>query len=195
MMKYNGLILAVAVLLLGGCAQKVSSPLKTYTLAKEPVPHIKHSLNHNKTLKVAYPQALKEQLSNKIAYSYSSSDYGVYQNSQWSNNIGKLLQGSIIQTLEQSRLYKAVLPYASLAEEDFRLESTIYDFSHHVRGDKSYAVVSIEFALINTYTGKLIKTKRFTYKEFTNSTDAKGYVEATQKIMIKLGRNLINWLY
>ncbi len=191
-MKY--LLSVLIVFVITACSLKEAPALNSYTLGIQSVPVVSYSPYRNKTIKVSFPQALKEKISAKMHYSYSLSQRGVYQNSQWSNNIGKLLQGSIIQILDESRLFKAVLPYESTAGEDYRLESTLFDLSHYVRGDASYAVVSIQFALIDSYTGKLLKTRRFSYKEDTPTVDAKGYVEATQKIMNHLGRDLVAWL-
>jgi cholesterol transport system auxiliary component len=193
MKKYYGLAVA-AVMFLSGCALKEAPPLNYYSLDIGKMPVVEHSKYRNKVLKVAYPKPLTEKLTDRISFSYSSSDRGIYQNSQWSNTLEKLLEGNIIAALQQSRLFKAVLPYSSTAGVDLRLESMIYDFSHHVRGDASYAVVSIEFALIDTHTGKLIKTKRFSYRENTRTTDAKGYVEASNIILHRMGKDLINWL-
>jgi cholesterol transport system auxiliary component len=179
---------------MGGCSSKEIAPLKIYTLQAEKISPFSTSSHRHQTIKVSFPQTLKEKISNKINYSYSANDQGVYLHSQWSNNSGKLIQGSIIQTLDSSKLFKAVLPYESTAGEELRLESNIYDFSHHVRGDASYAIVSIQFSLIDTDTGKLMRTKRFSYKEETKTTDAKGYVTATQKIMHRLSVDLVKWL-
>lgn len=194
MLNIKKFFLLVSLLILSGCSIKEAAPLKVYTLDAGSVSSVSHSNHRLQTIKVSYPQALKDTLTNGMAYSYSNAERGVYQNSQWSNNAGKLLQGNIIQILTQSRIFKAVLPYESTAGEDLRLESIVFDFSHHVRGDSSYAVVSIQFNLINTDTGKLIKTKRFSYKENTQTLDARGYVEATNRAMTRLSRDLVEWL-
>lgn len=173
---------------------KEAPVMKTYTLVVPTVTPLASSPYKNKVLKVSYPLILKEKLNDKMHYSYSLSDRGVYLNSRWSNDLGKLLQGSMIHVLTQSRLFKVVLPFASNVEEGLRLESSIFDFSHHVRGEASYAIVSIQYTLMNAQTGKLIKTKRFSYKEHTTTTDARGYVEATNKIMSRLSRDLLVWL-
>jgi len=194
MLNFKKFFLIVSLFVLSGCSLKEAAPLKVYTLNSGNVTPVTYSDYRNKTIKVSYPQALKEKLSNGMSYSYSSSERGEYQNSQWSNNAGKLIQGNIIQILVQSRIFKAVLPYESTAGEDFRLESTVFDFSHYVRGEASYAIVSIQFSLINTDSGKLIKTKRFSYKENTQTLDARGYVEATNRAMVRLSRDLVVWL-
>ena len=99
-----------------------------------------------------------------------------------------------MQTLEQSGLFKAVIAYTSTATEEYRLESTIFDFSHHVRGTASYAIVSIQFSLIDASHATLVKTKRFSYKVATKTTNAKGYVNATNVAMRNLDKALVNWL-
>ncbi len=193
MSSLKKLALILILLWFSGCSSK-QTPLKVYTLDVPRVVETSSSQFRYKTIKVSFPQTLKEKISNKMHYSYSMNDQGNYLNSQWSNNIGKLLQGTIILALDQSRLFKGVLPYESTAGEDYRLESSIFDFSHYVRGTSSHAVVSIQFSLINTDTGKLVKTKRFTYKVATKTMDAKGYVEATNEAVGRLTKDLLRWL-
>ena len=194
MLNFKKLFLLVSLFVLSGCSLKEAAPLKVYTMDAGNISPVSYSDHRHQTIKISYPQTLKDKLSNEMSYSYSGSERGEYRNSQWSNNIGKLIQGNIIQILVQSRIFKAVLPYASTAGEDLRLESTVFDFSHHVRGEASYAIVSIQFNLINTDSGKLIKTKRFSYKENTLTLDAKGYVEASNRAMVRLSQDLVVWL-
>jgi len=191
-MKHTAWI--AALFLLSGCSFKTSAPMTEYTLSARPVEAVSSSKYRNKAIKVTYPDSLKEKLSRSINYSYSLSDSGVYQNSEWSNSIPRLIQGTVIEALDQSQLFKGVLPFSSTAYEDYRLESTVYDFSHHVRGEESYAIVSIRFTLIDTKTGKMTKTRRFSYKEYTKTVDARGFVEAADIAMSKLVRDLVDWL-
>jgi len=192
--RYGLALVLMVLLIMSGCALKEAAPMKIYTLDAGDVSPVVSSRYKKSVLKVSYPQTLKEKMSDKMCFSYSSSDRGVYLNSEWSNAVEKLVQGSVIEILQQSRLFKAVLPYASTAGEDYRLESMIYDFSHHLRGDDSYAIVSIEFTLVDSYTGKLVKSRRFSYKEPTPTVDASGYVIATNKAMHRLAHDLVLWL-
>ncbi len=188
------LLVIIGVLLTDGCALKEAAPIQTYTIDAGEVSKVNTQRYKEKVLKVSYPQTLKEKMTDRMCFSYSSSDRGVYQNSQWSNAVEKLVQGSVIDILQQSGMFKAVLSYGSTAQADFRLESLIYDFSHHVRGDDSYAVVSIAFSLIDTTTGRLVKTKRFSYRVDTPTVDAAGYVKATNTAMHHLAHDLVMWL-
>lgn len=191
-MKTIAVILVMFIL--SSCGLKESAPITEYSLAVSKISPVSSNRYKHQTLKVYYPQSLKEKLTSSINYSYSLSDRGTYQNSHWSNSIAQLIQGNILEALDNSRIFKGVLPYASTAAEDYRLEIEIYDFSHHVRGDASSSVIVMKFSLIETDSGKLLRTRRFFYKEPTTSTDARGYVEATNVAMSKLVRDLVQWL-
>ncbi|WP_309497490.1 ABC-type transport auxiliary lipoprotein family protein [Sulfurovum sp.] len=175
-----------------GCTQ--APVLKVYSLDVPKVQKITHSSYKQKVIKVAFPQSLREQMSQKMNFSYSHNDYGTYMNSEWSNHMSKLIQGTVIDVLDSSQLFKAVLPDTTTLKVNYRLESNIFAFEHQVRGKESYSVVSIQFTLIDAETGKLVKTRRFTYIEATTTTDAKGYASATNAAIVKLSRDLVIWL-
>ena len=193
-MKKQYIYLVIGFLLVGFNACSKAPALKTYTLE---VPHVKaanHSKYATKILKITYPQSAREQMSQKMNFSYSINDRGTYQNSQWSNHMSKLLQGTMIDVLESTKLFKAVLADTSTVQENYRLESNIFAFEHSVRGELSHSIVSIEFTLIDVDSGKFLKSKRFSYQEPTPSIDAKGYAFATNVIMKKLSHDLFLWL-
>jgi len=193
-MYYKIISILFMALIFNACSIKEVPAMKVYTLS---VPAVKASLNgryRQKIIKISYPTALNEKLSNKINYSYSLLDRGEYLHSVWSNNLSKLLQGSIVQILMDSKLFSVVVSSKSNIKDDYRLESSIFDFSHHVRGGKSYAIMSIHCILINVDSGKFEKEKRFSYIVDTKTTDARGYVEATNVIMSKFAKDLVKWL-
>jgi cholesterol transport system auxiliary component len=191
----RGISIVVAVgMILGGCAFKEMPPIRVYTIQNSAVT-VSHSTKYRqKILQLSYPRALSGRATDQMHYSYSSMERGTYQNARWENTLPRLLQGTLVAALQQSRIFKAVFPETSAIREDLRLESLIYDFSHHIRGGSSYAAVSIRFALLDAETGALVKTKRFTYSEKTTTCNAQGYVEAVNRIMKKLTADLIMWL-
>jgi cholesterol transport system auxiliary component len=186
--------LAFIIILIGllGCTKEPA--MKVYSLDIPTVSAVHSSAYKNKSIKITYPQSLRNKISQKMNFSYSSIDSGNYQNSEWSNNMSKILQGTFIEVLDGSKLFKVVLSDTSTVKEEYRLESTIFAFEHSVRGTASDAIVSIQFNLISTETGSLIKSKRFSYKEPTPTMDAKGYVAATNVAVSKLSRDLVVWL-
>ena len=187
-------LIGFIIILIGALGCTKQPALKVYSLDTPAVSAVYGNTHKNKTIKVTYPQSLKDKLSQKMNFSYSSIESGTYQNSEWSNNMRKLLQGTFVEVLDKSKLFKAVLSDTSTVKEDYRLESNIFAFEHRVRGTESDALVSIQFNLISVDTGRLLKTKRFTYKEPTPTTDAKGYVAATNRAISRLSKDLVRWL-
>ena len=168
--------------------------LQIYTLEVPEVKQYSSSKFKHKVIKITYPQSLREPMSQKMNFSYSMNDRGTYQNSEWSNHMSKLLQGTIIDVLEQSKVFKAVLSDSSALKENYRLESNIFAFEHRVRDKQSHAVISVQFTFINADTGKLLKSKRFSYREATPSIDAQGYAKATNAAIARLSKDLLAWL-
>ena len=192
MLRLNKYVIMALLIALVGCTQ--APTMKVYSLEVPKTHSVSTSPYKNKVVKVSFPYSLREEISEKMNFSYSDSDYGTYLNSQWSNNIGKLLQGTFIDVLSTSKLFKAVLADTSTLKANYRLESNIFSFEHRVRNNQSYAVVSMQFALIDADTGKLVKSQRFTYEEPTSTTNAKGYAEATNRVIIKLSQSLLEWI-
>ena len=188
--KYIAFIIITIGIL--GCTKEPA--LKVYSLNTPSVNAVQNSSYKSKSIKVTYPKSLKDEVSQKMHFSYSSIDSGNYQNSEWSNNMSKLLQGTFIEVLDESKLFKVVLFDTSTVREDYRLESNIFAFEHRVRGDLSHAIVSIQFNLISIETGSMVQSKRFTYAEATPTIDAKGYVAATNVAVSKLSQDLLKWL-
>lgn len=185
------LILGTIIALLG-CTK--APALKVYSLTVPSVGTVQSSSYRSKSIKVTYPQSLREQMSHKMNFSYSSSDRGTYQNSEWSNDMSKLLQGTFIEVLDSAKLFKVVLSDTTTLKENYRLESNIFAFEHRVRDTQSHAIISVQFTLINADTGKLVKSKRFSYREATLSINAQGYAEATNVAISRLSKDLVGWL-
>lgn len=175
-----------------GCSK--APVLKVYSLNIPSVGTAQSSSYRSKSVKVTYPQSLREQMSQKMNFSYSSNDRGTYQNSEWSNDMSKLLQGTFIEVLDNAKLFKVVLSDTTTLKENYRLESNVFAFEHRVRETQSHAIISVQFTLINADTGKLVKSKRFSYREETPSVDAEGYAKATNVAITKLSQDLVGWL-
>ena len=188
----NTLISAILCVGILGCTQ--APVLKVYSLDVPKVQKVAHSSYKQKVIKVSFPQSLREQISQKMNFSYSYNDYGTYMNSEWSNHMSKLLQGTVIDVLDRSKIFKTVLPDTTTLKVNYRLESNIFAFEHQVRGKESHSIVSIQFTLIDADTGKLVKSKRFSYQEATPSVNAEGYASATNVAMARLSQDLVGWL-
>ena len=184
-------LLVIPALFFIGCSSK-NVTLNQYSIKSYEHTYINSSKYKNKTIKVMYPKFLSNIDSTKIKYSYSSIEEGFYENSEWSSDLGDMIQSVLIKSL--SNLFKGVFLNSSIVNSDYILETTVYDFSHHVRGNESYSIVSIQASLIDKHTGRLIKSKKFYHKEFTDTTNAVGYIKSVNNNYQKITIKIIDWL-
>ncbi|NPA28052.1 MAG: hypothetical protein GXN91_03275 [Epsilonproteobacteria bacterium] len=192
----RGVFSIILVIFFAACSVKKLEPLKLYTLNIPKVQKVLNSPYKNKTLKVVYPLSIGVNLGYKISYLYlKDGDGGYYVNSQFKETLSYQLTRILLDTLSQSGLFKSVVPYDSDIIEDLRLESTVFRVEHQVREDNSsYAVVDIEFRLVDMESREILKSKRFRYTKECKTTDAKGFIEALNEIFEELSQDLIDWL-
>jgi cholesterol transport system auxiliary component len=175
-----------------GCG---SQTLSTYTLSpKLYKKRVVSSEFKNKSLRVEYPKGIKDTMGTKIYYKNSNLQESYYLYSQWSRSLNRIIMASIVEILQNSNIFKMVVDYSSTADVDFTLESSVYKFEHRLDKGESFADISIEMRLLDATTNKVVKSKLFKYSTPCKSNDAKGFVEASNKSLEKLGEDMINWL-
>jgi len=182
----------VFILIFSGCSFKELKPITLYNLG-EPIGIKSLQKYPNKTIKISYPISANEALGYKIKY-IKNGQIGYYLNSQWSEDLGTLLQGFVLNALNKAKVFKAALPYNSIVLEDYRLELIIEKFYNLVQNNNSYAVVEIRVNLIELDNNKVVKSKLFSYKIKANEVNAKGYIFALKKALNNFANDLVGWI-
>jgi len=189
-MRYIILIL----FLLYGCSTKTEA-IKRYSLNPSiKIDRYRASKYKNRSVKIAYPTSIRGLITKKIRYSYNDLEDGSYNNSRWSSSSSKLLMNIFIKAIERSDIFNSVVEYTSLVDTEYLIESEIYEFEHKVRDKSSLAIVSIKFNLVDMSNNSLVKSRKFTYSIPTKTTDARGFVEATNIALSKITIDMLNWL-
>ena len=198
-MNNRGIFL-LAVLSIGftGCVTEKLPPTSTYTL--------------NPDLGVVHSSANTEQRTDSIlmigrirsthAFSgtdliYSDARYGQnsYAYSRWSDSPTTMLLHVFQEALEKSGRYMAVVPYSSQSKSDLLLESTLFDFSHHINDDgTSDGILRMRFDLIDNQTKRVIATWDFVSSVPATQLNAQGAAAALNKAVSILTLDLIEWL-
>jgi len=133
--------------------------------------------------------------SNKIFYTDHQYSWNSYVYSRWTDTPVKLLQSLFLVNIEQSGLFKAVLPPSSVSKADLLLESNLLDLSHHIYDDGTSAgIIRMRFYLIDNKARTVIATKEFVSKVIAPSQDAKGAVTAINQATHTVTDKLVNWL-
>lgn len=137
------------------------------------------------------------KLFSSTEFLYTDTSYGLnsYAYSRWSDAPVRLLQTLFQVAMEESGLFVAVVPPTSVSKADLLLESTLLDFSHHVKDDgTSEGVVRVRFHLIKTTAKTVTATKELVSKVPATSQDAHGAAAALNKAATNVARNLVSWL-
>ncbi len=128
---------------------------------------------------------------------YRDSPHGLetYAFSRWSDAPVQMVETYLVNVLEGSDLFRAVLPSWSESRSDIVLETVVTDFSLHVDDDsRPSAVVAIRFFLIDKKSGKLLATERFVSKRPAQCPGAGCAVDAINRALYSLVHELVLWL-
>lgn len=193
MKKQYWLFSVLAMFILVGCSSKT---VDVYTLKySESLSKKATFANKNKTIKISIPKSTKEIRKNKILYAKTPYMRESYAYSRWSDTPNHMIEQYLVTLLDQSKLFKAVIPADSKAKSQWILESNIEDFYQYFDKDKrAFAVVKIRFLLIDNKDKRVIASHHFSTKTPAPSLDAKGGVKAMDEALKHIGIQLVNWI-
>jgi cholesterol transport system auxiliary component len=197
-MKNNCFMLVVLCCLLTGCMGKNVPPADTYTISPDWEKRSNQDWIEKKNrpiIKLAPIRATRAFTGTDIVYNHVRNDQNSYAYSRWNDAPVKLLSIVLQIALEKSGRFGAVLPATSASEADVLVESTLYDFSHHINTDgTSDGVIRIRFYLIKIATKEVIATREFFSRVPASSRNARGAAAALNKAAIIIARDLAAWL-
>ena len=184
--------------LLAGCVTKSVVPAYIYTIAPVWGDSRARAETEKKSLliiKLAPVRGTRALTGTEIIYTDTRYSRNSYAYSRWSDAPVRLLQTLFQVALEESGRFGAVVPPASASEADLLLESTLFDFSHHIKDDgTSEGVVRVRFYVIDNTTKTVTATKEFVSKVPASSQNAQGAASALNKAATNVARNLVSWL-
>jgi cholesterol transport system auxiliary component len=197
-MKNSFRLIFVLLCLLAGCATKSVPPAHIYTISPE-WGDISIQAEGGKKgtliIKLAPVRATRALTGTEILYTNARYSRNSYAYSRWSDAPVRLLQTVFQVALEENGRFGAVVPPTSASKADLLLESTLFDFSHHIKGDgTSEGVVRVRFYLIDNTTKTVTATKEFASRVPASSQNARSAAAALNKAATNVARNLVSWL-
>jgi ABC-type uncharacterized transport system auxiliary subunit len=190
------LVLALLTLLLSSCTSPKLPAVTAYTINIQATNKATgQKPQTQKVLRVAIPRSSAAIMSRNILYQGSGYSLNAYAFSKWSDTPNRMLANLFLTRIEDSVLFKAVLPADSRGNSDYVLESSIQQFHQHINKDgSSKANMRIGFYLIEARTGKVLATREFISAHQAISTNAEGAVSALNHASVAISSDLITWL-
>ncbi len=195
-MKYRFIMLVIFSVFLVGCSlQKTTPAIDTYFISPpSTIDHARSAETEGPVIQLAVADTSRVFTGTNISYQDQQQGFNSYAYSRWSDSPVNLLSFYFQQLLEQSQYFSAVIPPGSLSDADLVLESSLYDFSHHLKDDNhSTANVSIQFYLINARNKKVIATTLLD-SEVASEQNAEGAVIALNQAVHNIADQLLSWL-
>ena len=187
------LFLIIGLIFISGCSIKeVDKPIKSYMISNY---GIESGLKDgSKVLKIERFKSPAYLDSRYIWYKRAKGEVNPYAYAQWSENFGNILLNNLTETLYKSKIFKSVFMKYSKIDPDFILEGEIDKAIQNIKDNSSSVDFGIRLYLIRRSDSKLIGSKYFSYSIVCNEVSSKGAVEAYDKIIKKLNKDVIKWL-
>ena len=189
-----GISLGILVIFFTGCTNTKLPPNKIYNLeiSKD---CCKNQFKKQKlTLKVLEPVANKHLNNTAIYYSDDKYRLQTYKLSRWSDFPTKMILEVITAKLDESNLYNNIITSYIYAASDYTLQSELLEFKQIINNKDSFVKLKIKFYLIQDDDRKNVISKIFNYTNRCDTIDAYGSVEAQNRSIEQLVKDLSIWL-
>ncbi|WP_187153101.1 ABC-type transport auxiliary lipoprotein family protein [Campylobacter volucris] len=189
------IVLLFMALLFSACS--VVSPSQTLPFAR----YFSISLDHNistvnmqkdVTIMVALPKGLV--YTNEIFYK-KDGIVNTYAYHFWQDNLNLLIKNFLETSLENTKIFKAVLNQDSLAKTDFILESKVnvleQDF---INNEESIAKFGISLTLINMNDKNIVASRYFYYEKKLDESEPELLMQVYNEIFSQFNQDLNSWM-
>lgn len=189
------LLFVLSAWALAGCAG--SSPsISEYTILPSPTPEVRRGVPYSAaTLRIAPTRSLPSLSSRAIYYVRGENEIGTYLYSRWSDTPSSMIERFLASSLEEHRVFSALLPSNSSAQGSRLLESDLAAFYHRFLADgSSEGVIDITYRLVDPHSKTTIASRRFQIAAPAPTNDAAGGVHALSSATRLLGEQCTQWL-
>ena len=175
----------LAGLLLAGCTglstPQGSSP-NIYVLDARPtVPA--STAKRDLVLAVNMPQARPGFETAQIAYLQQPHELNYFVNSRWTDTPAHMLQPLLLQALEQSSGFRAVVPTAGAIPADVRLDIELIRLQHDFTTHPSRVQITLQAQLIDVRGKRVLAVQQFDATENAGREDAYSGVSAANRLV------------
>lgn len=171
------LIVTLIVLFLSGCIPKTHT-LSIYSLNEHS--SVKADKVLNQTVKINYPNAINGLGGSRIYYN-DNSKTGYYLYSRWSSSLNRMVYSNMLLNMQESSRYRYVVGYETSAKADRVLEVEILEFKHIINSEGSYAKASFNVRVIDSKSGRVLKSKVFRYTTALQEKNAAAFVMGSKE--------------
>ena len=196
-----GQVLVLAVLatltLITGCTFQSPPPVEIYTIEPGWEQNVLAPTEKKGSalIQIAPVRGSAAFTSTEILYTNTLHTQNSYTYSRWRDAPVRAMQTVLEVAVENSGLFRAVLPPTSVSGADFMVESTLLEFGHILGQDvSSVGVVRMHFHLIDNKSRKVVASKELVARMPAATLDARGATAAINQAAMQVASDLVVWL-
>ena len=143
---------------------------------------------------VGVPEPAPGFESSQMAYIQIPHEVNYFALSQWVETPARMLRPLLVRRLEQSGIWRSVIPMPTSIRGDYRLDLTHVVLVQEFLQQPSHVRLEWRGQLVNLNDRQVIGTRNFVREEETLTEDAYGGVLAAQQAVKSLLNDLMEWL-
>ena len=170
------------VLLLGGCTvfqPAKSNHMSTYSIELQFETAVTGT--SDQTLLVTTPGARPGHDSRRMVYTKRPHELEFFTQNQWVESPARMLAPLLVQALEHSAKYRAVVTSRSAATADLQLDTEIIRLQHDFTTRPSQVHLTVRAQLTSLQGKRVLASREFNITEASSSEDPYGGVLATNR--------------
>jgi cholesterol transport system auxiliary component len=187
---------ALACSLLGGCAVaglggSTAAPA-TFNLLPAQVASVPPSRLGGQVM-VAAPSAIRALDTERILVSSPGGRISYFSDAAWSDRLPRLVHSRLVEALQDSGAFRAVLTTQDRVDGDFAIATEIRAFQLDVDNGNTAATVKIFAKILDERRGKVLATREFSARVPAGKDDAAASVAALQDGFSRVAGELVRW--
>jgi cholesterol transport system auxiliary component len=144
-------------------------------------------------LAIGVPQARPGFDTAQMVYVQQAFELNNFVTSRWAAPPARMLESLLVQTLEQSGGFRAVVPVAGAIPGDVRLETELLRLQQDFTARPSRVQLTLRAQLIDVRGKRILAVKQFDESENTTSDDAYGGVTAANRALQRVMESLVHF--
>ncbi len=177
----------LASLLLAGCVN-LSAPSGTqniYVLDAQPVVP-ESGVKRDLVLAVNMPETRPGFETEQIVYFRQPYELNYFVSSRWTDTPARMLQPLLLQAMERSGSFRAVVETGSAVPGDIRLDTDLIRLQHDFTTHPSRVQITLKAQLIDVRSNRVLAVQRFDDTENSSTEDAYGGVIAANRLVQRM---------
>jgi len=143
---------------------------------------------------VHLPSAIRALDTDRILVTAPGGRISYFAGAAWGDRLPKLLQSRLVEAMQSSGAFRAVLTNQDRVDGEFAVTTEIRAFQLEVDNGSTAAVVGVFAKIMDERRGRVIATREFSARTPANKDDSAAGVAALQESFNQVTSNLVRWV-